>query len=195
VSTLTQQVRDDLGTRSRLSDDRLAVALADDLNAELQSIVPDAYTIGLVLGSPILKFRKTKAELAKVIRSCLADLRCLASDQEVQINGNFIKIFLRKHGEPATYKKVSAVVMHRTASPDILSNTAWILEDRIKVKGNKCERLRNGRPIWLALLNDYWLTDVHTYRLAFSRIEVAHPFAKILLVGGNASVDLLYEQA
>jgi hypothetical protein len=52
ISTLTQHVTDDLGTRPRLGDDLLAVRLANELNAELQNVVPYGCTIGLVLGSP-----------------------------------------------------------------------------------------------------------------------------------------------
>ena len=76
----------------------------------------------------------------------------------------------------------------------ILSNVTQILEDRIVTKAKKCDHLRGSAPIWLALFNDYWLTEADTYRLALSRMALEHPFQKILLVNGDKSVDPLFEQ-
>jgi len=190
VSTLTQYVTDDRGTRPRLSDDGPALTLADELDSELTTDIPDGHLIVLTLTSPILKLRKTKAALGARIRKYLNDPE--PWERSVQINGNLIGIALSKYESPT--RKVFGIVQHRGAGEHILTNAWKILEDRIKVKGKKCERLRHGLHIWLALLNDYWLSDLHTYRLALSQIDLAHPFAKILLVGGNGSVDALYEQ-
>src|SRR5579862_3885740 len=64
ISTLTQYVTDEKGARPRLSDDIPTAALADELNNELKHLIPDGHTIGLVLSSPILQYRKTKTKLA-----------------------------------------------------------------------------------------------------------------------------------
>jgi hypothetical protein len=190
ISTLTQHVTDDRGTRSRLSDDTATAEFADALNNELNSLIPDGYTIGLVLSSPILKHRKTKSQLEQVIRDQITDLQTLQTERKIQINGNTITVCPAYHGD-LQYKKVSAVFMNRSSSPDILSNAAHILEDRIATKMRKCAHLSRG-PIWLALFNDYWLTDVDTYRSALSRLTLQHPFQKILLVNGDRSVHSLY---
>jgi hypothetical protein len=194
ISTLTQYVTDDKGTRPRLSDDIATAAFANELNEELSDLIPDGYTIGLVLSSPILAYRKTRAQLAQFIHGHMADLQFLQTERKLQINGNAITVFLTHHGD-TQFKKVSALFMNRSSSPDILLNATRILEDRIATKTQKCSHLLNRGPIWLALFNDYWLTDADTYRAALSRIKLQHPFQKILLVNGDRSVHTLYEES
>jgi hypothetical protein len=53
ISTLAQHITNDRGTCPRLSDDTTTAALVNDLNAELQDLIPDGHTIYLVLSSPI----------------------------------------------------------------------------------------------------------------------------------------------
>jgi hypothetical protein len=99
ITTLTQYVTDDRGTRPRLSDDSATAGLANALDDELGHLVPDGYTIGLVLSSPILESGKP-TRLAQIIRAHIADFRSLESDQTtIQINGNCIAISLTPHGE------------------------------------------------------------------------------------------------
>ncbi|WP_271611455.1 hypothetical protein [Bradyrhizobium sp. CCBAU 21360] len=191
ITTLTQHVTDDRGTRPRLSDDSATGDFADALNDELGHLIPDGFTIGLVLSSPILELRKTRARLAQIIRAHIANFKSLESDQTIQINGNSITIGLTHH-EDTQYKKVSAVFMNRNSSANILVNATQILEDRITTKARKCAHLLDRDPVWLALLNDYWLAEPDTYRVALSRLTIQHPFERILLVSGDGSVHLLY---
>jgi hypothetical protein len=192
ISTLTQYVTDDRGTRSRLSDDIPTAGFANALNEELKHLIPDGYTIGLVLSSPILRSRKTKIKLAQTLRGYIGDLASLQEDRKIEINGNKITVYLNHHGQ-TDLKKVSAAFMNRSSNPNILTNVTQILEDRITTKAKKCAHLNDGRLLWLALLNDYWLTDANTYRYALSRMSLEHPFQKILLVGGDGSVEPLYD--
>lgn len=191
ITTLTQYVTDDRGTRPRLSDDSATAQFANALDDELGRLIPDGSAIGLVLSSPILELRKTRSRLAQIIRAHLADLQSLRSDQTIQINGNSITISLTRHGD-TQYKKVSAVFMNRSSSANILMNAMHILEDCILTKARKCARLLDRAPIWLALLNDYWLAEPDAYRLVLSRLPLQHPFKRILLVSGDGSVHLLY---
>jgi hypothetical protein len=116
ISTLSQYVTDDRGTRPRLSDDTATANFVNALNDELGHLIPDGYTIALVLSSPILEYRKTKAQPAQIIRSHIADLQSLRTEQKIQINGNAITICLTHH-EGTQYKKVSAVFMNRAPAP------------------------------------------------------------------------------
>ena len=152
--------------------------------------MPDGHTIGLVLSSPILQHRKTKARLAQALREYIFDLSSLHDDRKIEINGNKITVFLNSHGE-SDIKKISAAFMHRSSNPDILTNVKFILEERIKTKATKCQSIRLRGPVWLALINDYWLTDADTYKYALSQMSLEHPFQKILLVNGDGSVDPL----
>jgi hypothetical protein len=193
ISTLTQHVTDEKGTRSRLSDDLATATFANALNDQLGHLIPDGHTIGLILSSPILRYRKTKTKLALVLRECIGDLSFLREERKIELNGNKITIYLNHHGE-AGHKKVSAAFMNRSSNPNILANVKQILEDRILTKAKKCLRLDRSRRIWLALLNDYWLTEADTYRYALMQMSLEHQFQKILLVNGDRSVHLLYEE-
>jgi hypothetical protein len=191
ISTLTQHVTDEKGIHPRLSDDLATAAFVNALNDELGHLITDGHTIGLILSSPILQHRKTKAKLALILRECISDLSSLREDRKIEINGNRITIYLNHHGE-AGYKKVSAAFMNRGSNPNILANVNQILEDRILTKARKCLHL-DCRRIWLALLNDYWLTEADTYRGALMQMSLEHQFEKILLVNGDGSVHLLNE--
>jgi hypothetical protein len=194
ISTLTQPITDEQGhIHSRLSDDHAARRFVAALNADarLQNVVPSGCTIGLVLSSPILKKPSTKSSLVKIITGLLANPASLASDHVVRINDNNITIYLIRHDEVDS-PKVSGIYPHRGSNPDVLANVKIILEDRITTKSEKCDHLRAAGPLWLALLNDYWLASAYTYRHAMSSLSIMHPFEKILLVGGSGAVDQLY---
>lgn len=169
------------------------MAFANALNDELEHLVPDGHTIGLVLSSPILQHRKTKTKLTQMLREYITDLSFLREDRKIEINGNTITVYINHHGE-AGYKKVSAAFLNRSSNPNILANVEQILEDRILTKARKCLHLDRSRPIWLALLNDYWLTEAETYRYALTRMSLEHRFQKILLVDRDGSVHPLFEE-
>jgi hypothetical protein len=177
VSTLTQHVTDDSGTHPRISDDIPAVRLAKDLNDEFSEIIPFGHTIGLVLSSPILEVRKTKASLSKLLRAELANPASFAEDKIVKLNGNTITIFRNMHGE-ARYKKISAAIMNRNSNPDLLTNALYMISERIRTKAEKCAPFVGKHKLWLVLRNDYFLTGAHEYKLALSYMTFAHPFRR-----------------
>jgi hypothetical protein len=73
ISTLSQQVTSDAGTHPRLSDDETAIRLAEQLNHDMQAVVPDGTTVSLRLSSPVARFRKTKTKLAATIEKIMTD--------------------------------------------------------------------------------------------------------------------------
>jgi len=189
ISTLAQRITDDYGTRSRISDDKPAIDLVTQLNAELNGFIPDGQSVGLIVSAPIAKFRQTKTALAKHLREKLSDLQAFATETKIEINGNIIKV-QRHDGHPA--KKIWGVVPNRHSNPDILANARNILQDRITVKGRKCAEFAGKRPLWLALINDYWLSDLATYKRALLDFSPEHPFEKIILVNRDGTVEPLY---
>jgi hypothetical protein len=189
VSTLTQHVTDDKGTRPRISDDTAAIRLANELDLEIGGTMPAGRRVMLVLRSPIADYRKSKASLAAEIQS-LVGASAGQGERKVTIRGNDVEIYVDE-SDALEGKKIVAAVMHRSSSADILKNVTHILEDRIKVKAKKCATLKFSGPIWLALLNDYFLTEADTYRYALKSITVAHPFGKVLLVSDRGAVDVL----
>jgi hypothetical protein len=67
------------------------------------------------------------------------------------------------------------------------------VQDRIRIKAQKCVALKFSGPIWLALLNDYFLAEPETYVHALKSIAVTHPFEKVLLVSGGGAVAVLVD--
>ena len=171
ITTLTQHVTDDCGTtRSRMCDDAHLTTLVDGLNTKLHGLIPARYSIGLVLSTPILKLRKTTADLAKCLRNRLSYIPSFERDREIEIHGNTVKISLHSH-EKIRSQKVWAVAANRRSNADILLNAIQILEDRISDKAKKCTALVGKQPVWPALLNDYWLADSGIYEHALSCIS------------------------
>jgi hypothetical protein len=191
ISTLSQHVTSESGTHVRLSDDTTAIRLADQLNDDMRTLIPDGTTVGLRLSSPIAKFEKTKAQLARTIGTMMKDDVPDGTELEMTICGNSVLLWVNRHND-LRYKKVSAVISNRHSNPNILRNAADILEDRINTKSKKCRGVK-VRPLWLALLNDYWIADTHTYSLAMSCISAVNPFDKILIVAGDGSISVLHD--
>jgi hypothetical protein len=192
ISRLTQHVTTDSGTRERLSDDQTAVRLARELDEQLKHLVPDGTTVGIRLYPPILKMRKTKAELARNIISLINGNPSNGTELKLKIFDNDILVYVNQHGDPK-FKKISAIIFNPHSSPDILKNATYALEDRIKTKTTKCLTLEN-KTIWLALLNGYWLADADTYHLAMKEISVPHAFEKIIVISDDGSLTILYER-
>jgi len=193
VSTLTQYVTDDRGTRPRLSDDTAAIRLANELDAELRGSIPCRKRVMLVLRSPIADYRKTKAELGDEVLALVdGGKNSKRVERKIFIRGNQIEIYLEE-SEGAEKKKIVAAVRNRSSNRDILANVIFMLEDRIATKARKCANLKFGGPLWLALINDYFLADADTYRQGLNSIAIDHPFEKILLISSDQSVDVLVD--
>ncbi len=144
----------------------------------------------LALGYETKKMRASRRMLVN-ITSCPKETTAV-------IRGNKIKICISPREDRPLYdsnhvSKIWAVCQNRSSNPDILANTIQSLEERIATKQKKCANL-TGKPIWLALLNDYWLADNHTFDLALSNIQITHSFEKILLVSGGGHVHRLFER-
>ncbi len=193
ISTLTQHVRNDHGEMvPRLSQDVGAIEICDALDVELRRDIPNGVAVSLVLTAPITKARKLRELLAEEIRRRIR----LSSDEsstDLVLGGNPVRLIIHEHSGQEG-KKVVGLIVNRNSSADIQVNAWQILEERLKDKSLKCGSLANLDGIWLALLNDYdILADVDSYRLVFPRINVKHPFQRILLVSTNGQVATVYE--
>lgn len=190
ISTLTQYVSDEGGgLKPRFSEDATALWVVRELKTALLAHIPDGRTVLVIMSSPIVKARQVRDRLTTIILEHIAK----ASHVEASANvlGNEIKIIVTAAGEPDP-EKLRGVVSNQNSSPNILQNARISLENRISVKAAKCRALASQGPVWLALLNDYWLADDDTYKQAFAMFSVAHPFEKIVLVSGNRAVAQLF---
>lgn len=192
ISMLTQHVNNEHGgTHARLSEDVPAIAMANQLDRDLREVIPNGRMAILTLRAPILEVRQTTLQLKEKICRLVAAASSETVDVEESICGNAIGIQITSHEQPDP-RKVHALVPNRKSSPNILSNARYILEERIATKAKKCGSLNFNGPLWLALINDYWLADSQTYQKAMAMIPLSHPFERILLISGDGFVAALY---
>ncbi len=188
ISRLMQPIIDGRGTRSRITDDKATIAVGDELNLKLRTMVPEGYRVSLVMRSPILELSKTKNRIFALLKSSLQDFQSFPRKRHVQFHDNPIAIYLDEQVDPLAQKITIGFI---GSAADLGVNTRHILKDRIETKAAKCGHLSERGPLWLALFNNYWLTDADTYRFALSMLSVQHPFAKILIVSDQGAVDTI----
>jgi hypothetical protein len=189
VSTLTQQISDGKGGfKPRLSQDTAAIRLIDSLNKGLHSEIPDDVIVILTLAAPVDKTGKVRAFLQERIRTLVAEGRYDSFSEDVF--GNEVGIRLVSVETPSE-KKVVGAVTNRGSSTNIMVNAQSILEERVLTKATKCGSLNFEGPLWLALINDYWLADASSYHQAALSLYVDHPFSQILLISGGGAVTEL----
>lgn len=198
ISTLTQNVIDERGTRPRLSDDQVMISIIDDLNIKFADRIPDDYSISMFFRTPIYQVNKTRKALETYVKTLIEDITILPCDgATIDVYGNPIKITRRrempnKSISARAHRRIWASAGHRLSTPNILQNATQILEERLSNKAGKCARLIVELPVWLALFNDYWLADAKTYQQALASSSLSHPFERILLVGGDRSVETIF---
>lgn len=168
----------------RRSHDKPAIELSDALDSRLKNIIQKDKFVFLVLESPINNIRLTKQKLEQEI---LNQLSTGVTKQELVIEQN--KISINVYEQATTSKKVACAVFNKHSSADILTNVTDLLRERIlaKLKTTKAESYDG--EYWLALLNDYWIADIQSYRLAYKKLDIKHNFAKILIVNESGQVD------
>lgn len=158
----------------------------------VQAIILAGRVFVLTLRAPISNARRTKEALRTRLLSLAAGNGDETIDVEETILGNRIGVHLTSY-DGSDRRKVLAVVANRKSDPHIGSNARSILEERIVTKSDKCSSFAAKTPVWLALLNDYFLADDETYRQALAQISASHIFEKIILISGNGSVATLYD--
>ena len=180
ISTLIQQ--------PRTSDDMGAVGLVGELNLELCGLVPKGVTILLTLSTPMVgKRRKTKAALANFLREKLVDIQSFTDETKFDANGNVVSIRPTQGREG--HDKIVGIILPQDSKIDILFNVEQILGTLIARKIKTCATLVGGKPLWLALLNEYPLASAQDYKDVLSQFSTKHPFEKIVLVSRDGTVS------
>jgi len=190
ISTLSQQVPGERGSMiPRYSEDATALWVIRELKNALRSTIPDDRMVLVVMSSPVLAARKVLPQLTKLIQQYIAGSGNV--ETTIDVLGNQIEIVIKDAGQPDP-EKLHGVVSNQKSTPDILLNAQVVLGERISVKAAKCGGLTAKGPVWLVLLNDYFLADATTYQQALAILRVRHPFTKILLVSGTGAVVQLF---
>jgi hypothetical protein len=184
LSQFTFEPNGTLGNRS--TQDSFGIRLIENLNDSIGPSLPEDISFLIGLWIPVSnppRFRKLLS--AWVTEMAVAPEKGLK--QERKLDGSRVSISVVP--ERPSGKKIVGFVVNTNSSADIGLNARLVLEDRIRRKGMICANL--SKPVWLAVLNDYWLADAETYSAAAREIKVAHCFERIFLVSDEGAVSEL----
>jgi hypothetical protein len=171
---------------NRATQDFFGLRLLDELDAKVGPSLPDDVSLMIGLWVPVSNaagFRKGVTEW--VTKVALAPEKGLEEEREIEGSRTSISVI----PERPTGKKIVGFVVNTNSSADIGLNARLVLEDRIRTKSEICALL--PKPIWLAVLNDYWLADADTYAVAGRQLTLSHCFERIFLVSDRGAVDEL----
>lgn len=187
VTQLSQFTFEPAGTLgSRSTQDSFGVRLIDDLNDSTGPSLPDDVSLLIGLWVPV----SNAARFRKLLTAWVTEIAATPErglKQERKLDGSRASISVIP--ERPSGKKIVGFVVNTNSSADIGLNARLVLEDRIRRKSTICIGL--PKPIWLAVLNDYWLADTDTYSAAAREIKVAHCFERIFLVSDEGAVSEL----
>lgn len=184
LSQFTFEPDGNLGNRA--TQDFFGLRLLDEINAKIGPSLPDDVSLLVGLWVPVsnaARFRKGLTDWVREVGSAPAT----GLEQEREIEGS--KTSVSVIPERPSGKKIVGFVVNTNSSADISLNARLVLEERIRRKSEICASLL--KPIWLAVLNDYWLADAETYAVAGRQLKLAHCFERIFLVSDEGAVSEL----
>lgn len=191
VTRLTQfTLEADGSLGNRATQDSFGTRLLDDLNESLGPSIPDEYSLCIGLSMPVSNAGRFKKALTRWVVQ-IASSPEVGFKEEREIEGSRVTVSIGPGRRPG--KKIAGYVANANSSADIGLNASLMLEDRIRRKAQSCAQL--ARPIWLALLNDYWLADARTYVVASRELKLKHCFERIFLVSEIGAVHELTVEA
>lgn len=175
---------------NRLSDDIFGTRLLDDLDRALGPLLPNDVDLIVVLEMPAENGKRFSSLLRAWIEK-IVETPAIGAKHKTRLQGAEVKVTVVGHR--GREKRIVGLVGNLNSSPDIGLNARLVLEDRIRTKNDICVGL--GQPIWLALLNEYWLADFESYVLAYKAVQLQHCFERILVVDGGGTVGELKREA
>jgi hypothetical protein len=175
---------------NRATEDSFGLRAVDELDVELGPLLPDGLDLLIHLQLPVRRGGKFKAQLAAWIRQTVGALED-GMEEERTIEGASVRVHVVRRRPSG--KRIVGLIQNLHSSADIGWNAARLLEDRIGEKHDKCKGLAGG--VWLALLNDYWVADSETYRVAMRGLRLQHCFERILFVREDGHVTDLHHEA
>ena len=168
-----------------------AICLSGLTGSKLKCNVQTEIDIVLTLYVPVRNARKYKNELYSCLKNFIDKDPKVGDREEIKIAGEKVNVSVVPNHD-YSQKKIASIIVNKNSDPHILSNAEVILADRIKEKQEKCKKIQQDGPIWLALFNDYWLADHETYAQAIRNISFKHEFKKIFLVLDTGLVHQIY---
>lgn len=187
VTRLSQFTFESDGTLgSRATQDFFGIRILNELNTNVGPRLPNEISLLIGLWVPVPKASRFKRTLNEWIAQIAAAPEPGFSEER-NIEGSKVTVSVIE--QRPTGKKIAGFVVNKNSSADIGLNARLVLEDRIRSKADICGGL--SKPIWLAVLNDYWLADADTYALAGRQLNLSHCFERIFLVSDQGVVNEL----
>ena len=187
VTRLSQFTFEPDGTLgNRATQDFFGIRMLNELNANVGPWLPEEISLFIGLWVPVSnasRFKRTLTEWVGQISVAPEQ----GFNEEREIEGSKVTVSVIE--QRPSGKKIDGFVVNKNSSADIGLNARLVLEDRIRSKADICGRLT--KPIWLAVLNDYWLADADTYALAARQLNMSHCFDRIFLVSDQGAVNEL----
>jgi hypothetical protein len=172
------------------TQDSFGLRLIKDLNSEIGPLVPTETHLHVGLSVPVRNAARFRKGLTAFVRR-VAQKPKIGSHEEMEIDGAEASVTVIPQRPFA--EKIGGYVANENSSADIAMNCRMILEERIRTKSAICEKL--PKPVWLAMLNDYWITNAKSYEPEASKLRIEHCFQRLLLVSDRGVVTELRIQA
>ena len=171
---------------NRATQDFFGIRMLNDLDANVGPTLPEETSLLIGLWVPVpnaSRFKRTLTEWVAQIAAAPEQ----GFNEEREIEGSKVSVSVIE--QRPSGKKIAGFVVNKNSSADIGLNARLVLEDRIRSKAEICGAL--PKPIWLAVLNDYWLADADTYALAGRQLKLSHCFERIFVVSDQGAVNEL----
>jgi hypothetical protein len=187
VTRLSQFTFESDGTLgNRATQDFFGIRLLNELDANAGPTLPEELSLLIGLWVPVPNASRFKRSLTEWVAQIAAAPK-EGFNEERKIEGSKVTVSVIE--QRPSGKKIVGFVVNKNSSADIGLNARLVLEDRIRSKAEICGGL--SKPIWLAVLNDYWLADADTYALAGTQLNLSHCFERIFLVSDQGAVNEL----
>jgi hypothetical protein len=189
VTRLSQFTFEPDGTLgNRATQDSFGIRLIEDLNTKLGPLLPENVSLLIGLHVPVPRAARFRKEVTDWVTQLLA-APTPATKYKRNLEGSNVSVSVIP--ERLSGKKIVGFVVNKHSSADILLNARLVLEERIQTKSKLCKSLAATGPIWLAVLNDYWLADTDTYAAAYRQLKIRHCFERLFLVSEDGAVSEL----
>jgi hypothetical protein len=158
----------------------------NELDTQIGPCLPSDKSLLVTLQLPVTNVRPFRRKLAKLLDE-IAKAPVEDSSHDASIEGSPVTVSVIPRRPSG--KSVVGIIANRNSSADIGFNALLVLTDRIRMKSEICADL--PKPVWLALLNDYWLADAVTYANAARRLDDGGCFQRVFIVSDQGTVNEL----
>lgn len=171
---------------NRTTEDTFGIRLIDELNSAFGPALAEDICIVIGLETPVAAPRRFRKGIQAWVEEIVSN-PILRSREERTIEG--ARVWTSVAAARPGGKKVMGYVSNKNSSADIAFNAQLVLADRVMTKSAVCMDMQ--KPIWLALINDYWLADADTYKAISRELKLTHCFDRIFLISDRGSVTEL----